>query len=377
MLRMEKKTPGRNEPCWCGSGKKFKKCHYVREFEATTSAFDFDKVSRRRWQAGNCLHPMASSEGCAGRAIQSHTLQRNGGLAKLADASNHVLTTKFNFDAIAKAQGNPGPVRIGLRKASTFPGFCSKHDAEFFGPIENETLDVTADAAFRFAFRSISLEHFNKLKSLELLDDLRRKADAGRSRLEQLAIQSFLSDAMLGHEKGLDDTSSTKSAYDASYCSGLFAKEIHYRAIWFDGIIPIAASFAFIPEFDFAGKRLQSLMDFSRKLEHITVNITAFGNRTLLLFAWLGSSDGYAKSFVDSFLTLPKEEMSNTLVWSCFELAENLYISPEWWELLPSAQKNKLNRKIKNGTSEAERTPAGLISDGYAYSTALPTAFCS
>ena len=20
-------TPGRNDPCWCGSGKKFKKCH--------------------------------------------------------------------------------------------------------------------------------------------------------------------------------------------------------------------------------------------------------------------------------------------------------------------------------------------------------------
>jgi uncharacterized protein YecA (UPF0149 family) len=22
-----RKLPGRNEPCWCGSGKKFKKCH--------------------------------------------------------------------------------------------------------------------------------------------------------------------------------------------------------------------------------------------------------------------------------------------------------------------------------------------------------------
>jgi len=24
---MEKKSSGRNDPCWCGSGKKFKKCH--------------------------------------------------------------------------------------------------------------------------------------------------------------------------------------------------------------------------------------------------------------------------------------------------------------------------------------------------------------
>jgi preprotein translocase subunit SecA len=25
-VRVEKQT-GRNDPCWCGSGKKFKKCH--------------------------------------------------------------------------------------------------------------------------------------------------------------------------------------------------------------------------------------------------------------------------------------------------------------------------------------------------------------
>jgi preprotein translocase subunit SecA len=25
------KKPGRNEPCWCGSGKKYKKCHGVNE----------------------------------------------------------------------------------------------------------------------------------------------------------------------------------------------------------------------------------------------------------------------------------------------------------------------------------------------------------
>jgi preprotein translocase subunit SecA len=24
----EKKKLGRNDPCWCGSGKKYKKCHY-------------------------------------------------------------------------------------------------------------------------------------------------------------------------------------------------------------------------------------------------------------------------------------------------------------------------------------------------------------
>lgn len=26
--KIKSKKPGRNEPCWCGSGKKYKKCHF-------------------------------------------------------------------------------------------------------------------------------------------------------------------------------------------------------------------------------------------------------------------------------------------------------------------------------------------------------------
>ena len=29
-----KKKIGRNDPCWCGSGKKWKKCHYPQEASA-------------------------------------------------------------------------------------------------------------------------------------------------------------------------------------------------------------------------------------------------------------------------------------------------------------------------------------------------------
>lgn len=29
----ESKLPGRNEPCWCGSGKKYKQCHLRKDTE--------------------------------------------------------------------------------------------------------------------------------------------------------------------------------------------------------------------------------------------------------------------------------------------------------------------------------------------------------
>ena len=34
-IRNEVQRPGRNEPCWCGSGKKYKKCHYAADEAAT------------------------------------------------------------------------------------------------------------------------------------------------------------------------------------------------------------------------------------------------------------------------------------------------------------------------------------------------------
>ncbi len=37
------KLPGRNEPCWCGSGKKYKKCH-----------FHDDEEKLRKKYAANC-----------------------------------------------------------------------------------------------------------------------------------------------------------------------------------------------------------------------------------------------------------------------------------------------------------------------------------
>jgi len=30
--------PGRNEPCWCGSGKKYKKCHFLEDEKTAAKA---------------------------------------------------------------------------------------------------------------------------------------------------------------------------------------------------------------------------------------------------------------------------------------------------------------------------------------------------
>ncbi len=40
-------TPGRNDPCWCGSGKKYKKCHYANDVKLEKLYNEGEEVPRR------------------------------------------------------------------------------------------------------------------------------------------------------------------------------------------------------------------------------------------------------------------------------------------------------------------------------------------
>ena len=44
--------PGRNAPCWCGSGEKYKACHYERDQERATTAIPAGKKKRRHSGSG-------------------------------------------------------------------------------------------------------------------------------------------------------------------------------------------------------------------------------------------------------------------------------------------------------------------------------------
>ena len=74
-LRPQLKMP-RNDPCWCGSGKKWKRCH--RDRESQTPVKLGEQLSRlyREFQKGYCSHPQASSENCGHRIVRAHTVQR-------------------------------------------------------------------------------------------------------------------------------------------------------------------------------------------------------------------------------------------------------------------------------------------------------------
>ena len=48
---------GRNDPCWCGSGKKYKKCHLTRSSEPQLPSGAIASEIRKRSKVSTCLHP--------------------------------------------------------------------------------------------------------------------------------------------------------------------------------------------------------------------------------------------------------------------------------------------------------------------------------
>lgn len=85
------KEPGRNEPCWCGSERKYKKCHYNRESEKPLPFEALAKAMQAAWEHKKCLHPLAKA-GVCDRIISAHTIQRSRVLKKITDSTNRVRT---------------------------------------------------------------------------------------------------------------------------------------------------------------------------------------------------------------------------------------------------------------------------------------------
>lgn len=125
---------------------------------------------QERWlkawsKPGPCMHP-----GCSSRSIpRSHTIPMSASLKEIAE-QGHLVTPRFGKNGIEL-------VRIGIRDASTFPGFCDIHEAQF-GTFESQKKMTTTDHFYLQAFRTICREiytnrHYAQKLQSEL-DDYRK-----------------------------------------------------------------------------------------------------------------------------------------------------------------------------------------------------------
>ncbi len=337
---------GRNDVCWCGSGKKYIKCHWLRDKQKPPTFQEI--INNYNKTPKYCLHPEASRDNCKGRIIKAHTIQRNGGLNKIA-TNGHVYYFDNNIMSIVKNNGFAKLKLTGIKEATTFTGFCSLHDNETFKPLEDHEFRNTYEQTFLLAYRAICKEIHAKNFQLSLIPQI-RETDKGKSLSEQIITQDFCGLNQKGADKGLEDLMIYKKEYDAKLISNNF-DDLHHYIIEIDETPDILCSGAFYPEIDFNGQVLQSTDDFNNlsiKLDLITFSIICTDSGGAIVFSWIGESKINNK-LVASINSLPHSEISNKIIEFAFEYFENIAISPSWWDNLNDDTRSKIQEKRKSG----------------------------
>ena len=120
--------------------------------------------------------------------MRAHTLHR-AGLLEVISVDQHVYG--LDLTAMPDDSGVYRFKRIGINKASTFTGFCQRHDTELFLPIETKPFIASKEQLFLLAYRAFSKELYAKRFAIRLAP-LLRKGDIGKDPLQQVLLQNQL-----------------------------------------------------------------------------------------------------------------------------------------------------------------------------------------
>jgi hypothetical protein len=354
---------GRNDPCWCNSGKKFKKCHLNREAAPQRTIQEVIKTAQAAYAQKVCLHPDPST--CNRGIIKAHSVQQNGGLSKIAVKGKVYGIRENNVGDLSKSNGLLAPKFVGVGNASTFTGLCGFHDDQTFAPIEKKPFVSCPEHAFLLGYRHSCKEVFTKRAAANLFPHL-RTGDRGQPFEMQFALQRFVDVMQEGFGQSLKEAETIKANYDKALLTKDFSA-VRYYVVRFKEVPDVLCCSGNFPMFDFAGNRLQRLLELNKLPDHVTFSLIATDTGGAVVFSWLGDSP-CSEQFVKSFHNLPDADIGDAVVRYAFEYCENSYMFPTWWDALDEAKKMALRRRITDAANvTVERKNNCLMYDGFNY----------
>ena len=324
---------GRNDPCWCGSGQKYKKCHYGRQKETQLPLPALGRILRRGWQRKECLHPEARA-GLCGKIINAHTIQRARVLSRITNDQSRVLT----FFQSSREDNNSYPPReVGWRDASTFTGFCSVHDS-VFAPLEVHDFVASPEQLFLLGYRAICHELYQKSSSASVQPLIRSMIGKGRSQAEQREIQDMVRAFGDGVISGREWAMTTKCSMDRDLLSADFGRLSSWVA-YFDGPLSVVSTGAVTPNFDLQGRELLKLHDLSSEVEPIFFGTVSTSTGGAAVFCWHREHDIPGR-FMQSLASCEQQRLPTMIAEFMFAYIENTYFSHDWWNSLTLEQQH-------------------------------------
>lgn len=317
---------------------------YVGDFHQIIKSAEASVDSR-------CMFFDRSGRRCKEAAIQSHSLQKRGPLEAISE-NGHVVKAGPTLRARPVEQREVFET-IGVKKASVFRGFCSKHDSELFEPIETTSFEYEPRIAVIFAIRAMAMELERKYRMVAIQDATLRHLEDSVLR-GQPEIPRWI-------RKGAIKAIHENMHKLKSYFKWLYRQppsNFLYSFYEFDRDLPFAVSGAFEPEWDLQGRALYK--GNPTRLSWNSVNMFA-GNISNRSIAVLSGMQKYRDHRMDWFLhsvDCVEERMGETLFSLAAIHSENLYMNPSWFDSLPEAERLNIEEMVFSGLLEGIRDPS-------------------
>lgn len=344
---------GRNEPCPCKSGKKYKRCHGAMEEKNDIDLnIPVESIIERGVKAGNikqCIHPDKSS--CSGKIVKAHSIQNNRILDKISRNGEVYMVrptmTRYSYRMRFKP--------IGRKLATTFTGFCGFHDKILFQPIEDTDYIGSEQQNFLFAYRVFSFEYHKKLEA----------QNASKKRLDNkpsLVKNKRYMDHLEGYDLSIRDSLRHKKLLDEALLNQDYGI-VETVSFELEGATGIAVCTGFYLEYDLKGKIVNKLAEAEKEMKLLMVNVFPQNNRTIVLFSWLKEHSSTYHEFREQLLSLDSNEIIQLLNNLIPAYSENVAYNPDfidnWNELEKKSYLQVFQQSILNPIEKSKRNLLG------------------
>lgn len=352
--------PGRNDLCWCGSGQKYKRCHWLIETAPRPTRKEVSDLIQTRvsFRKKYCLHPQAGSE-CSGDIVKAHSIQRGGGLSQIA-RNGEVYYFKEDLGGLYRSPGRITPQLVGYKLASTFTGFCGLHDRLVFAPIETRAFTCEPEQIFLLSYRALCRELFHCRHKLEAFPDW-EKLLIGLPPEELRICEALLQDERTLVQIRLQNLEERKRQDDESLLKRDFQDSMFY-VLFTDEIPDVLCSAVVVLQSDFSGNPLESLNE-DDTFCYCAFSIIGCETGGAVIFSGSKEKSPSILQLIQSFCRVPDSQVSDAIVRFAFEFSNNVCISPNWWEHLDPSSREALIDRAQSGHTK-ERCKDCLVDDG-------------
>ena len=338
--------------CWCLSGLPFIECHFNKKMSLKDEKPIHNKF-KKILSKQECLHRNVSP--CSDQVIKAHSISKKISLSTICQ-NNHVYGFKFDFNDIKFR-------KIGINDASTFFGFCKKHDESLFSSFEKKDFLKTNKQLFDLCYRAICQEHYTMLRVIDYLKEIKKNIDKDYSFIDQIEFQAEINSQINFYKLGVRYSNYYKQQLEKKYYVSKHEDDlVHYIFELKENYPKFQSSSCFNLEYDMDGNQLQNLDRAEVQSKNIFINCVSLQSKGYFIISWFKENNDFGKQIISSIVSSPSS-IEDKLFSLTFLYIFNTFVSPEWFESLTEIQKIEL-KKLQDFWNEQNKfSPSMIISN--------------